>query len=208
MLNLQLRSLTCATAFALLLVVTTTATAKPVDPKAVQARQLFESGTAHYNLGEYDKALVSFQDGYRIKQDPALLFNIGQCQRQLGQYEDAARVFRAYLRESSNPVNREEVQKLIGDMDRMAAERAAQKQPTGTTPPEGDTASKKGEVAVVTPLPPPAPEHKRKQPTWVWVTVGIAAAVVAGTAVGLGVGLSQHAGAPDSTLGTFGATFQ
>jgi tetratricopeptide (TPR) repeat protein len=100
-----------------------------------KVRALYESGMAHYNLSEFDKALVDFKEGYRLKHDPAFLFNIGQCQRQLGDPAGAALTYRAYLRESPDAPNRAEVQKLVDAMDRAVAEQRAHQPPMGVTPP-------------------------------------------------------------------------
>lgn len=185
------------------------APAKPADHERERARQLYQTGTTHYNLGEYQQALTAFSDGYRLRPDPAFLFNIAQCHRQLGDYEEAARSYRAYLREAAEAPNRDEVQKQIAEMDRLAAERAAKAPPTGVQPPsEEHVAPAPAEPAPTTAVTASAPPPKKRTPKWVWITVGVVGAVVVGGAIGLGVGLSsQKSGAPDTSLGTVGATF-
>jgi tetratricopeptide (TPR) repeat protein len=59
-----------------------------------RARQLYREATQHYDLGEYRDALASFREAYRNFEDPSLLFNIGQCYRQLGDKEQAVRFYR------------------------------------------------------------------------------------------------------------------
>lgn len=175
---------------------------------------LYEQGTAEYNLGAYDTALTAFEGAYRLKADPALLFNIAQCYRQLAKPDDAAREYRAYLRESPNAPNRPEVERLIEDMQNLAAAREANRPPTGVQPPTaplpGPTLTPPTTVATPPSVDVSArPTASPRKRTWLWVTIGVAAAVVAGGAIGLGVGLTQHGGgAPGTTLGTFGATFQ
>ncbi|HEY7958175.1 MAG TPA: tetratricopeptide repeat protein, partial [Polyangia bacterium] len=102
---------------------------------STKAQALYEQGTAEYNLGSYDAALTAFEGAYRLKPDPALLFNIAQCYRQLAKPDDAAREYRAYLRESPKAPNRAEVERLIQDMQNLVAAREANKPPTGVQPP-------------------------------------------------------------------------
>lgn len=100
------------------------------DPAVQQAKALYDNGVTDYNLGHFEDALVSFEQAYRLRHDPAFLFNIGQCERQLGRYEDAERSYKAYLRETTDlpPGARAEVETLIAQM-RKAVE---QRKPTST----------------------------------------------------------------------------
>src|SRR5262245_3185471 len=83
------------------------------DPATARVRALFDSGMTHYNLGEYKAALADFTEAYRLRHDPVFLFNLGQSHRMLGESEEAARMYRAYLRESPTASNRAEVEKFI-----------------------------------------------------------------------------------------------
>src|SRR5439155_1462257 len=62
------------------------------------ARAAARKGSSFYDLGKYSEALDSFETAYQRKAVPALLFNIAQCHRQLGHLEQAARVYKSYLR--------------------------------------------------------------------------------------------------------------
>lgn len=117
-----------------------------------QARTLYESGKAHYNLGEYGEALDDFKRAYRLRQDAAILFNIAQCHRMLGQFELAARYYRTFKRELPDDRDSSAVDRLIADMDKAVQERSARQPPTGTKPPAPVIA------APSAPLPVPAPD--------------------------------------------------
>src|SRR5438874_8472537 len=78
-----------------------------------KARDLYRRGTQHYNLAEYDKALDAFKEAYRNFEDPIFLFNIGQCERQLGHKEEAVRLYRSYLRNAPEAPNKTEVSDII-----------------------------------------------------------------------------------------------
>jgi tetratricopeptide (TPR) repeat protein len=176
------------------------------DETLAKVRKLYDSGMTHYNLGEYKDALADFKEAYRLRHDPAFLFNIGQAHRQLGEPEDAAREYRAYLREAPDTPNRKEVEKFINDADSAVAARHAAQPPTGvvqpasvppaTTPTTTPAVSTEKSAASSEPPPP-------KSKTWLWVTIGVVVAVVAiGLGVGLGVGLSQGPSDPSTRFGT------
>ena len=74
-----------------------------------KARVAYRLATQHYDLGEYKEALTAFKDAYRNFEDPAFLFNIAQCHRQLGDTVLAVREYRAYLRKVPDASNRDEV---------------------------------------------------------------------------------------------------
>lgn len=202
-------------ALMLLLVSSSYAFARPgrTDPASAEMRAAFEEANADYNLGHFEAALAAFERGYRVKSDPAFLFNIGQCQRQLDRPRDAGRSYRAYLRESPSvsPAQRAEVERLIGLMDEEMARAASSVPPASVTPPA--EAAPAPAVTAVAPAPnvlvqtPPPPPPRRR--TALWVGIGVGAGVVAALAIGLGVGLSQAGGsAPGASLGNMSVSFK
>jgi tetratricopeptide (TPR) repeat protein len=177
----------------LVVLLASTALAAPANPNREKARALYNSATTHYNLSEYADALKDFKETYRLVSDPVLLFNIAQCHRQLRQYEEAAAFYRAYRRENPDASNREEVDRLIVQMDAAIAEKRAQQPPTGTLPARAEPSP----APVVAPPPAPvaantltaAPPEKPRpvyKKGWFWGVVVVGAAVVA-TGVALGV---------------------
>jgi hypothetical protein len=174
--------------------------AAPANPERARAKVLFNSGTTHYNLSEFADALKDFKEAYRLVKDPILLFNIAQCQRQLKEYEEAARLLRAYRREYPEAPNREEVDRLIKQMDDAIAEQRNRQPPTGTmqpqpsAPPEHIDAPPAVVPAMTAPIvsatPPEKPPAKKK--TWIWGVVGaVGAVVVAGVVVGAVLGTEK-----------------
>ena len=94
------------------------------------ARTAYKLGIQHYNLAEYRDALDAFKEAYRQFEEPALLFNIGQCHRQLGDRQQAITFFRTYLREVPEAENRDEVKRLMATLEQeQAAERASRSTP-------------------------------------------------------------------------------
>jgi hypothetical protein len=83
----------------------------------LEAKARFTSGQRHYNLNELVEALADFKDAYRLYPDPVFLFNLGQCERQLGHHEEAIRFYRNFLREEPKAPNRQEVVRKIEEME-------------------------------------------------------------------------------------------
>ena len=74
-----------------------------------KAREAFRVGTQHFKLAEYEQALDSFKEAYRNFESPVFLYNIAQCERQLGHKREAVREYRAYL----NNVDQETTRKYL-----------------------------------------------------------------------------------------------
>jgi tetratricopeptide (TPR) repeat protein len=85
-----------------------------------QARGLTRRSIFEYNTGEYVKALADIERAYELDSRPALLFNVGQCQRALGHHREAAAAFKSYLRDSPNAPNRERAAGLAAEMEKLA----------------------------------------------------------------------------------------
>ena len=64
---------------------------------AADAREHFKKGQTHYSLGEFQDAVQEFREAYRIRHEPAILFNIGQAMRQIRQFQQAYFYYQQYL---------------------------------------------------------------------------------------------------------------
>ena len=166
------------------------------------ARALFQEGTKLYNLGQYRIAREKFRQAYDTRPDAAFLFNIGQCSRMLGEHEEAAPSYRAFLREKPDAKNRTEVEDFIMEAEEAIQRKAQAEAPAGTMAPRE---APPPPVIVAPPPLPPAPTYKK---WWLWTAVA-AGAVVVGGAVTAGVLASRPNDAPDpvSSLGTVGVRF-
>jgi tetratricopeptide (TPR) repeat protein len=122
-----------------------------------RAREAYRRGTHAYDFGEYDKALEAFKEAYDQFEDPAILFNIAQCHRQLGHAEEALRVYQSYLRNAKSPPNSDEVRSIIKRLEQVRAEEIATRRrpPEGTLPEPTETSEP---VASPEPAATPAPE--------------------------------------------------
>lgn len=123
-----------ASSVALSLVLCGQALAQPAPDNAKQeAKARFVSGQSHYNLNEFAEALADFKDAYRLFPDPVFLYNLGQCEKQLGHFDEAIRFYRSYLREETKAPNRQEVLHKIDEMEAALESRptAPEKTPPG-----------------------------------------------------------------------------
>lgn len=201
---------------AFLLVVAVTASGVAPTARAENrpaAREAYKDGMRHYDLGQFHEALENFMRAYWNFEDPAFLFNIGQCHRQLGDKAQALQFYRTYLRKVPDAPNAEEVRRLAATMKAALDEegRANAQPPQGAmeshvpppppheAKPASSSAAPAAVSAPVTTAPvltvvasPVSPAgHPLWRRWWLWTAVGVGVAAAVG--VGLGVGLGHGA---------------
>lgn len=93
----------------------------PEEAALEKARGLAKLGQRLYDTGQFAGALEKYQAAYDLRQEPALLFNIGQCHRMLRDHQRAVIAYRAYLRENPRAANRAAVEELLAEEQRAAA---------------------------------------------------------------------------------------
>ena len=153
--------------FASFVLVATIRSAAAAEPGDAKARYI--SGQSHYNLNEFAEALQDFKEAYRLHPDPAFLFNIAQCERQLGDFDEAIKFYRSYLRNKPDATNAREVQRKIEELKGLADAKRKSSEgaphsviPPATPPPEPAHAPPPAPIAPLTPPPaavasPPSP---------------------------------------------------
>lgn len=105
--------------------------------KAALAKRHFQKAELLYQQGEFQKALDEYKKAMTYKRHPALIFNIAQCYRQLGNHKKALFFYKLFLSELPNASNIKEVLSRIREMEKRIAE-AQQKERA------------KGKVSVIT----------------------------------------------------------
>jgi tetratricopeptide (TPR) repeat protein len=104
---------------------------------ADDAKVHYQKATAHFAVGEYHDAAIEYEEAFKLKQDPAILFNAAQSFRLAGDNQKALllynNIIKLYPSTQYAKDSRERIEKLS--------------QATTTPPPP----------APVTPIPPPAP---------------------------------------------------
>ena len=151
------------------------------DSATRAAKRHFERGEKLFALGKFDEALDEYQKAFDAKPIPDFLFNIGQCDRNIGNLDQAIFSFKKYLKLLPDAPNKEAVTQLITDLeDRRAREGGAKlvNQP----------------VAGAGPPAPATPLYKR---WWVWTAASV---VVVGA--GIGIYAATRPGPPATDLGT------
>src|SRR5512143_3705253 len=84
-----------------------TATGARAEDKAA-ARAAYAEGTKYYDLNQFEPALKAFEKAYWNYEEPAFLFNIAQCYRQLDRKPEAVKFYRSFLRKVPEAPNRVE----------------------------------------------------------------------------------------------------
>jgi len=151
------------------------------DPATRAAKRHFDRGQKLFTLGKFDEALDEYQKAYDASPIPDFLYNIGQCHRNLGDYEQAIFSFKRFLQLDPEAPNRDKVEIIIDELEDKLERDGARKKKLDQPPP-----------------PPPRAESTPIYKKW-WFWTGIA---VVGAAGGVGIySATRPAGPPDTNLG-------
>jgi tetratricopeptide (TPR) repeat protein len=197
------------------------------DDDLAKAKEHYRRGTKLYDLQKFSESAQEYEQAYELKDDPTLLFNIGQAYRFAGDSQKALGAYRSYLRRVPNAPNRAAVQGLMEDLQRViAAQRAtSEKPPTETIRPETPLPPHPAETTPPPPTPPqaltPPPKKderqagKRIEYTGVGIgVVGLALTITGAAFAGLTSSLNHDFNHPaqdavyDSSLESKGRTYQ
>src|SRR5262245_31730041 len=107
------------------------------------AREHFQKGSKAFALGSYDEAVAEYSAAYRLRDDPALLYNIAQAHRLGGHAAEALRSYKMYLTLMPRAPNREEVEAKVIELQKLVDQQKktqsmppdAIRQPTGPETP-------------------------------------------------------------------------
>lgn len=157
------------------------------DPALRSAKRHFERGEKLYALTKFSEALDEYQLAFDAKPIADFLFNIGQCYRNLGDYDSAIFSYKKYLRSAPDAPNHDQVEQLITELeakrDRSDTRRLGLGRPRAAPPAEAPASE------------PARPVYKR---WWFWTGVGVVVAGAAGVAV---YELTPAGGPPTTSLG-------
>ncbi len=162
-----------------------------------EAREHFKRAQTHYALGEFEEAAREFRETYRLREEPALLFNIGQAYRQMRQWQQAYFYYRQYLSKQPDAPNRAETESLVAQMRRRIDEEEEQRSRVARDPATSrnaeDVLPSAAKQAVPAQAVAPAPTPWRPTPVHVAGYVALGAGVIAE-----GVALLAHNSAQSS----------
>jgi tetratricopeptide (TPR) repeat protein len=169
--------------------------------RRAEAKAEVERAEVQYKLGRFDEALEGYSRAYELVNAPGLLFDIGQCHRNLKSYERAIFFFEGYLREETRPERRALANQLIAE-SRSELEKQRQR------PAEADDGASPGTAAETVPswreapsiadAPSPAVSASGSiasggapaavpltQKWWFWTAVGVGVLAIAAGAVAI-----------------------
>lgn len=95
---------------------------QPTGDNRERAAKLYEEAESFYNLQEYEKALASFQEAYRLSSEPSILYSLGQCYRRLRRYEEALTAFQNFLRDAPESPLHENAKARISELTQLLSE--------------------------------------------------------------------------------------
>jgi tetratricopeptide (TPR) repeat protein len=158
------------------------------------AREHYQKGSVHFDLGEYDAAIAEFKQSYELSNAAGLLFNIAQAARLKKDYEQALHFYKRFVRLAPDAPNRADAEQWITELERTVAEAKAQTQTQTQTP-------------TLTQTQTPTPSHGDGRTERL---AGIAVGATGGALLiaGIAYGLSASSASDDITkLAQMGGTF-
>ena len=186
---------------------------KKPDPEETKARALFGEAQKAYDLGQFDQALTRYTEAYKLRPLPGFLFNIAQCQRQLGNFKEASFFYGRFI-DNSKPeaANVDLAKQLFEDSRQKDAEKTAEVARRDEEARLLARAQAKNDAPVATSLvpadpPPSAPPLVIQEETpvykkgWFWGVVGGVAAVAIAGGIYAGVRASSQPVKTTTTLG-------
>ena len=127
---------------------------QPVD----KSRARYATGTAFFRREKYAQALREFELGYLDRQDPAFLFNIAQCHRELQHPTEAIRFYRRFLSEApEDHPSRGQAEQALRELEGAAPGPSSPAPEWQSAPAPAVAQGAPDPQAVVVPLPPAEP---------------------------------------------------
>lgn len=149
----------------------TTQPATPANAKA-QAIEHFQRGKVAFDLGHFEEALRQYETAYRLLPAPKMLFNIGQCHRNLNHYEQALFAFRRYRRELPGAPNVASVDKLLVELkEKLRLHHQAEKERDEEKNRQAQKAAQLATLKAASRRTPAAPVPIYKK-WWFWTVIG------------------------------------
>jgi tetratricopeptide (TPR) repeat protein len=123
-----------------------------------RARDMVRQAHVAYDLGNYDEAASRYEAAYRLVQDPALLFNIGQAYRLGGRTDKALAAYKGFLRTApADDPNRAPVSSRVAELERALKARTEPRPAPEPPPPAPEAPPLVVEPSVSAPAEPAEP---------------------------------------------------
>ncbi|MDP3236559.1 MAG: tetratricopeptide repeat protein [Myxococcales bacterium] len=152
-----------------------------------QARAAAAAARAAFDAGDFTIAVARYQEAWRLKPVPGLLFNIGQSFRRSGNPTEALVAFRRYLETGPSEEQVASTEALIQNIEQTQAqvreartrELKLDETKVALARAEAKNASQRLELELAARRAPPPPEPLLTQRWWFWAGLGV---LVAGAA--------------------------
>ncbi len=151
-------------------------------PKTTAAREHLTQGNKLYRLREFEKAIEEYKAGALRDEANVFLYNLGQCYRQLGKYDDAIWHYERFLSRAQPTGNlKTAIEDFVRQMKDERDKKAMTQPPVEPAP----------ELATTTPPPPPVAitatttSEERGAP---WYADGAGWALTGTGVIGAGIG--------------------
>jgi tetratricopeptide (TPR) repeat protein len=183
---------------------------------ADDAKTHYQNATAHFAIGEYREAAIEYEEAFKLKQDPAILFNAAQSFRLAGDNQKALllynNIIKLYPGTQFAKDSRDRIEKLASAPAATPPPAAATAPPAVTAPPPVTPIAPPVAAAAPPPgaapvLPPPGasvvvvssppPSGSGEKPVyarwWFWTAAGV---VAAGAVIAIIVASSRGSAGP------------
>lgn len=144
-----------------------------------EAKRFAKQANTHYALARFQEASDAYTHSYELVPLPGLLFNLGQCQLALKNFDRAIFFFEGYLRDKPDAPNAALVRDLMAEAHK---EQAAQQAKEAAAETMRLAALSRAQPAP--PPPPPPPRDKRRIPA---VSLGAGSMALLGASLYLGL---------------------
>jgi tetratricopeptide (TPR) repeat protein len=178
--------------------------AAPVHAQTVdrqRARVLFQQGEEHFRRQEHQAAHDAYEAAYAAAPLPEFLFNMGQCQRELGNAERALELYRRFLATEPAAERRAIVEGLIQELEARGPTVAPAPAPVVPSPPPQAVSppppAAGADAAVAD--PPGAPRDRPAASRRIRLATGLSA-VAAAALVGIGAYFALSASSSQADL--------
>ena len=104
----------------LLLLLASASVHAQTDDERARAREQFGAGVSRYEAGDYQGALESFQEAYRLAPHPVVRVNMANCYEHLNRPLEAIHHFERFLAEAESP-SRAQRREVEGAIRRLSA---------------------------------------------------------------------------------------
>jgi tetratricopeptide (TPR) repeat protein len=149
-------------------------------PTSTEAQGRLTTGNRLYRMREFEKAIDEYKAGSLKEDAPVFLYNLAQCYRQLGRYEDAIWHYERFL-DRAKPTGqvKDAIDGFLRQMKDELAQRAKTELPTDVAPSTPEVQEQKAPPQQVT-VRPSSSRWYSDRVGWVIAGAGVTAGIVSG----------------------------